>query len=298
MLDDFIGAGLYFKEPTHFGAVAGSMLCAVGLCLAASLFINLIRGALMILDVFSSGRAQGFLRHMLDKELDAAQFFAHLIVTILYVFGVAAFAMESTTVLLIGFFLAAGAPLVLLSQAQKRFDRALDLTLPGALQQVANELSVTPSLDRALEAASKTAASPAKEELALLRNSIATLGVEAALDRTSARLRSKSFSLTAAVIRVGTGRGGRMIDAIKGLSATLIELERLNRKIDAAGAGGRRAILLLFFAGLAIPAGTWIYLPGQQDVLFTSSGQTLIIVAIAIFAAALMLARKILKVRV
>lgn len=280
------------------GASIGGLLLAIGIYVGASPLAIAVKSVLVRREVFRSGRAQEFVSHSFGTSRDAATLFSEGMVLATLAFAVAAFASGSLMIAIIGVGVALAAPDLLLARARKTFDRDLERTLPGALQQVANELTVTPSLDRALEAVSRTAESPAREELALLRNSIATLGVEAALERASDRLRSKSFSLTAAVIRVGTGRGGRMVDAIKSLGATLIELERLNRKIEAAGSGGRRAILLLTIAGPAITFATWAFLPGQDQALFDPTAQRLLMVAFGVYVAAIMLARRILKVSV
>lgn len=176
--------------------------------------------------------------------------------------------------------------------------RQLELTLPTALQQIANEMASTGSLDQALEAVSATTPSPAREELALLRARLATLGLEQALERTVRQLDSKSFALMASVIRVGTSRGGNLIQALKDLSATLIEIERLRRKIRTASSSSRRAMTLMLGAALVMPVVSLTMMPMGDQVLSDPRGQLVMFFSLALTVLSLILFSRMTRIKV
>lgn len=179
-----------------------------------------------------------------------------------------------------------------------KYNRKLEETLPEALQQIANEMASTGSLERALDAVSVTAPSPAREELILLKSRIEFLGVPEALDRTARHLDSESFSLMSAVIRVGTQQGGKLQVALKDLSVTLMELERMRQQVKTATAGSRRAMTFMTIAALVMPYVTVTYLSNGGNPLSDPKGRFFLTlsVLIAIFAYALFL--RTIRIRV
>jgi pilus assembly protein TadC len=136
-------------------------------------------------------------------------------------------------------------PIFFYRRAADRRARELELALPLALQQVANEMAAGATLETALKKTAGSAPAPADIEIARLQRRVEIMGIDEAFAEMARRLNSRSFTLTASVVRVGTSSGGRLIEALKNLSRTLIEIERLNRKVRTASENGRRNLYLM-----------------------------------------------------
>jgi tight adherence protein B len=100
----------------------------------------------------------------------------------------------------------------------------------------------------------------------------------AALRDTQERLRLDSFTLFASAILVCLERGGRITEALERIARSLQEHQRLERKMEADTASGRKVVILLacfpaFFLGLFYmfdPEGTGLLfdnLAGQGVLL-------------------------------
>ncbi len=190
------------------------------------------------------------------------------------------------------------APVALFRIAAIRRQRALDLALPLALQQVANEMGAGATLETALKKVARTAPSPADVEMSRLHRRVEVMGIDAAFAEMALRLDSRSFAITAAVMRVGTSSGGRFVEALKSLSRTLIEIERLNRKIRTASENGRRNLYLMSLIGPLIAFASSFVVDHQAPLLEDSFGQLLIGVAVLMFVAAHFLGFKLTRVKV
>lgn len=206
-------------------------------------------------------------------------------------------ATGSLQVALIVAVLLAIVPVLLLRRSATRFQKELARTLPPALQQVANEMSARPSLEGALGEVARTSEFPANEELLLLQRNIETLGLEAALKRTTAKLNNQSFSLMAAVLDVGGRRGGKLAAALKNLSQTLIEIERLNRKIETATRAARNIFIALSVIGGLIIFGSF-FMPGAASVFDSTLGRLAVVVSVLLYVGGVLVARRMVKISV
>ena len=182
-------------------------------------------------------------------------------------------------------------------QSIKR-QRELDLALPLALQQVANEMGAGATLETALKKVTQTAPEPADVEISRLHRRVEVMGIDAAFAEMAQRLDSRSFAITAAVMRVGTSSGGKFVEALKSLSRTLIEIERLNRKIRTASENGRRNLLLMSIIGPIIAIAAGFVVDHQTPLLEDSFGQLLIGAAVIMFVAAHFIGFKLTRVKV
>ncbi|MEM1342273.1 MAG: hypothetical protein AAGF68_08110, partial [Pseudomonadota bacterium] len=107
-----------------------------------------------------------------------------------------------------------------------------------------------------------------------------------------------SFTLTASVVRVGTSSGGRLIEALKHLSRTLIEIERLNKKLRTASENGRRNLYLMSIVGPIVAIAAGMVVDHETSVLADPFGQLLIGVAVLAFFAAHLIGHRLTKVQV
>lgn len=189
-------------------------------------------------------------------------------------------------------------PAVLYSRAASQRAQELELALPLALQQVANEMAAGATLEMALKRVMESAPPPADVEIGRLQRRVEILGVDEAFAEMARQLNSPSFTLTASVVRVGTSSGGRLIEALKNLSRTLIEIERLNKKLRTASENGRRNLYLMSFVGPLVAIGSALVVDHETSVLADPFGQLLIGGAVLGFFAAHFLGQRLTKVAV
>lgn len=191
-----------------------------------------------------------------------------------------------------------GIPAFFYSNAATARTRELELALPLALQQVANEMGAGATLETALKRVAKSAPAPADVEIGRLQRRVEIMGVDEAFAEMARQLNMQSFTLTASVVRVGTSSGGRLIEALKNLSRTLIEIERLNKKLRTASENGRRNLYLMSFVGPLVAIGAALVVDHETSVLSDPFGQVLIGVAVLAFFAAHFIGHRLTKVQV
>lgn len=189
-------------------------------------------------------------------------------------------------------------PVFLYYRAAGHRARELELALPLALQQVANEMAAGATLETALKKVASSAPAPADVEIARLQRRVEVMGIDDAFAEMARRLNSRSFTLTASVVRVGTSSGGRLIEALKSLSRTLIEIERLNKKIRTASENGRRNLYLMSFIGPVVAIASGFVVDHETSVLDDGFGQLLIGIAILAFLAAHVIGHLLTKANV
>jgi Flp pilus assembly protein TadB len=124
------------------------------------------------------------------------------------------------------------------------------------------------------------------------------MGIEDAFTEMAEQLDSRSFALMASVVRVGTTSGGRLIEALKSLSRTLIEIERLNKKIRTASENGRRNLYLMSFIGPLVAIASAFVVDHETSILEDGFGQVLIGVAVIMFFAAHVIGHRMTKAQV
>lgn len=191
-----------------------------------------------------------------------------------------------------------GIPAFMYSRAASQRARELDLALPLALQQVANEMAAGATLETALKRVADTAPAPADVEFGRLQRRVEIMGIDEAFSEMAKQLNVPSFTLTASVVRVGTSSGGRLIEALKNLSRTLIEIERLNKKLRTASENGRRNLYLMSIVGPIVAGAASFVVDHETSVLADSFGQLLIGIAVLCFFGAHFLGHRLTRVQV
>ena len=200
--------------------------------------------------------------------------------------------------ILVLLFLAMALPYFFFRRAAGKRAQELEMALPMALQQVANEMAAGATLETALKKVAKSAPAPADVEIARLQRRVEIKGIDAAFCEMADRLDSRSFAITAAVVRVGTSSGGQLVAALKNLSRTLIEIERLNRKLRTASENGRRNIYLMSVIGPLIAIGSSMAVEHQHSVMEDGFGQVLIGISVLSFFASHVIGFALTKVKV
>lgn len=219
--------------------------------------------------------------------------FANFLVgAVLWAFGLGL--MLIVLVLLIGMMI----PVFLYFRAAGQRSYELELALPLALQQVANEMAAGATIQTALKRVAESAPPPADVEISRLQRRVEVMGIEDAFAEMAQQLDSRSFALMASVVRVGTTSGGRLIEALKSLSRTLIEIERLNKKIRTASENGRRNLFLMSLIGPLVALAAGAVVDHETPLLEDPLGQMLIGISVIMFFAAHVIGFTLTKVKV
>ena len=238
------------------------------------------------------------MTYVMGKPTDPVDTLAlFLFVTIAIGFALSAIGATLPSILMLNALILA-LPVFFYSRAAGQRARELELSLPLALQQVANEMGAGATLETALKKVAESAPAPADIEIGRLQRRVEIMGIDEAFSEMAKRLNSPSFTLTASVVRVGTSSGGRLIEALKNLSRTLIEIERLNKKLRTASENGRRNLYLMSLVGPLVSVGAALVVDHETSVLADGFGQLLIGLAVLSFFAAHLIGHRLTRVQV
>ena len=243
-------------------------------------------------------RINDVLRFLLGPDADPVDTLALFIFACLLTGTALAFAGLTLVSILMVIALVMAVPLFFYQRAAGQHMRELELALPLALQQVANEMAAGATLETALQKVAKSAPAPADVVIGRLQRRVAIMGIDTAFQEMAAELNLQSFTLTASVVRVGTSSGGRLIAALKNLSRTLIEIERLNKKLRTASENGRRNLYLMSIVGPLVALASAFVVDHETSVLDDGFGQLLVMIAVIAFFGAHVLGHTLTKVRV
>jgi tight adherence protein B len=117
-----------------------------------------------------------------------------------------------------------------------------------------------------------------------------------ALTAAKNRLNLDGFTLFVSAILACLDRGGRVTDALDGISRSLQESQRLERKLDADTASGRRVVLLLGAFPAVFLAGFTVVDPDGTGLIFTTAlGQVVLLTVIVMVYASVKLSQRILN---
>ncbi len=243
-------------------------------------------------------KVQDVLAYLIGKPTDPVDTLALILFcTLALGFALASVGATLPAILMLMVLLLA-MPLFFYSRAASQRARELELALPMALQQVANEMAAGATLETALKRVTETAPPPADIEIGRLQRRVEIMGIDEAFSEMARQLNMQSFTLTASVVRVGTSSGGRLIEALKNLSRTLIEIERLNKKLRTASENGRRNLYLMSIIGPIVAVASSLVVDHETSVLADPFGQLLIGVSVLCFFGAHILGHRLTAVQV
>lgn len=110
------------------------------------------------------------------------------------------------------------------------------------------------------------------------------------------RLQHEPFTLFAAAIQVTIARGGRVNHALSRIGHSLVENQRLERKIASETASGRRVIQILAICPVIFLGIMQLLYADHTPLMFTTlTGQVLLATAILLEVAGIRLAMKIMR---
>lgn len=194
--------------------------------------------------------------------------------------------------------LAAFGPALYLEQQRQRRVRAIEAKIDGFVLALANGLKATPSIGNALGYTQPLLAPPLDVEVALALKEM-RLGntVDQALLSMAGRIRSTQLDAALSGLLIGRQVGGDLPKILEKTASTLREMARLQGVVRSKTAEGKAqlAVLAIFPAVILLLFDT--VSRGYFDPLTNSVfGWVVVAIAVALWIASLLMARKILAV--
>lgn len=120
--------------------------------------------------------------------------------------------------------------------------------------------------------------------------------LERVLEEAKTRLKSENFILFAAALLASRASGGKLNETLERISRSVVELQRLERKVRAETAQARKSAVYMAIVPLLLLVVYYFMDPANTQLLFTTiPGQMLLSVSILLNLAAYAWAMKILQ---
>jgi tight adherence protein B len=189
-------------------------------------------------------------------------------------------------------------PLVHLTRARQRRVTRIEDQIDGFIVSLANSLKAVPSPAAALEATTMTIQDPMKQEIEHVLGEM-RIGstLEQALIAMSARLRNRTIDVAFSAVLIGLRVGGNLPVTLERTAATIREMNRLLGVVRTKTGEGRAQLWVLALFPLGAVGAFNFVQPGYFDPFqHTIVGQIAVGVAVLLWIAALLIARKVLAV--
>jgi tight adherence protein B len=191
-------------------------------------------------------------------------------------------------------------PWLALEQRAARRVTLVEEQIEPWLNAVANALKASPSLGEAIASTTTLVPSPISEEVDVLVKEY-ELGtpLDRALDNLGARISSQTLSGTVLALKVARKSGGNLPEMLENAAAALRELARLEGVVRTKTAEGKAQAFVI--GAIPIPMVGGIHLMDPhffEPLASTFLGNMIVVGAAAMWATAILLARKILAVDV
>ena len=198
--------------------------------------------------------------------------------------------------LLISVFLLCGPWYLLRRMAQRRRQKIED-QLADAMVMLANAVRAGLSLAQAMDVLASQCPSPIKFEFRQIVGEY-NMGkpLEQTLREARTRLRSENFALFAAAVMASHESGGRLNEIVERIAQSVLELQRLERKVKSETAQARKSAVYMALAPAFILAVYYLIDPPSTMRLFTEPfGHLLLAGAVVLDLVAYLWARVILS---
>lgn len=185
-----------------------------------------------------------------------------------------------------------------LALAERRQRRAIESQLDGALTTLVNALRARPSATAALASACPLFPTPLKPqvEFSLSQMRVGSSLEEALLD-LGQRVRSQALDAAISSLLLGQKVGGRLPDILDNMAVTLREMARLDGVLRTKTSDARMQLQALALLPVALVVGLTAFRPQHFDSLLGSApGMIVIVVSVALWLGALLVARRVLAV--
>jgi tight adherence protein B len=189
------------------------------------------------------------------------------------------------------------APWYLLRRMAERHHLQIEDQLADAMVALSNAVKAGLSLAQSLELLAAQCPKPINAEFHQI---VAEYKLGKPLERTlleaKARLRSENFALFAAALLASHKSGGRLNETVQRIAESVMELQRLDRKVMAETAQARKSAVYMAMAPAFILVAYYFVDPINTTLLFTTIvGQVLLAIAIVLNVVAYLWARVILS---
>lgn len=169
--------------------------------------------------------------------------------------------------------------------------------LADSMVSLANGIKAGLSLGQSLDILASQCPRPIAEEFQQMVGEY-QMGkpLDKVLEETRDRLKSENFALFAAAMQASRESGGRLNETVERIAHSVMELQRLERKILSETAQARTSALYMALAPLAVLAMYYLFIdPVNTERLFTTvPGQILLCTALVFNIVAYLWARRIL----
>lgn len=191
----------------------------------------------------------------------------------------------------------AAAPWYLLRRMAERHRQKIEDQLADAMVTLANAVRAGLSLAQSMEILASQCPKPINAEFHQI---VAEYKLGKPLDRTlteaKERLRSDNFALFAAALLASHESGGRLNETVERIAQSVLELQRLDRKVLAETAQARKSAVYMAMAPAFILVAYYFVDPVNTTLLFTRMlGQVLLALAVVFNVLAYLWARVILN---
>ncbi len=188
-------------------------------------------------------------------------------------------------------------PWYVLRRMAQRYRDKIEDQLADGMASFSAAIRAGLSIPQALELLAEQGPRPMRDEF---RQIVGEYNLGKPLDRTmdeaKERLDSENFALFAAALMASRESGGKLNETVDRIAVSVLEMQRLERKIRSETAQARRSALYMALAPLLILLVYAFVDPVNTARLFTTvPGQILLCIAIVLNLAAYFWARKILN---
>jgi len=188
------------------------------------------------------------------------------------------------------------APWYLLRRMAERHRQRIEDQLADAMVTLANAVRAGLSLAQSMDILAAQCPKPINAEFHQI---VAEYNLGKPLDQTlreaKERLRSENFALFAAALLASHESGGRLNETVERIAHSVIELQRLERKVLSETAQARKSAVYMALAPALILAVYYFVDPGNTILLFTTTfGHFLLAIAVVLNVLAYLWARWLL----
>ena len=190
------------------------------------------------------------------------------------------------------------APRWLLRLMIKRQRTRLRDQLVGGTTSLANACRAGLSLAQGLETVSSEVPQPLATEFQRIVSEYQHgRSLSEAITTTKERLRLDSFTVFASAVCVSLQRGGRITESLERIGSTLQENQRIERKLEAETASGRKVVVLLALFPFVFLGGFYLMHPEGTVLVFQSLiGQFVLLAVIGLVVASVAWSNRILAI--
>jgi len=189
------------------------------------------------------------------------------------------------------------APWYLIRRMAERHRQKIEDQLADAMVALANGVKAGLSLVQALDILGAQCPKPINVEFHQI---VAEYQLGKPLERTlkeaKDRLQSENFALFAAAMLASHESGGRLNETVERIAKSVLEMQRLERKVQSETAQARKSAVYMALAPAVILVAYYFVDPRNTPMLFTTvPGQILLAVALVLNVVAYLWARAILN---